>query len=187
MLARNLKVIITALAAVAVAFLLVVSNVTADEVRGAQKLGGAWVAKVQGSPGQWSYVVVPDPSGRRAVAHGSVEVGPTLEDVFGRADNLSPLMVDIKMTGPKTATYNSIWYGMRTLPSPTPIGSELILIGVSKGTLTYLGPEKATGVHNFEFYFPAQDGNGDGLPDAGEDPVVTFQLTTIDTRLPSPQ
>ena len=191
MVARNLKLVITALAATVAAFFLFASVGTAGKVAGAQKLEGAWIAKVPGTPGQWTYVVVPDPSGRRARAHGAVEVGPNVEEIFGPYDRVSPLLVDIKMTGPETAVYNSVWYGIRDLElePPIPVGtpnSELIFIGVSKGTLTYVGPEKAHGVHNFEFYFPVQDGDGDGLPDADEEPELAFQLTTIDTRLPSP-
>ena len=41
------------------------------------------------------------------------------------------------------------------------------------------GPDKATGVHNFEFYYPDQDGDGDGLPrvDRGayELPAVSYR------------
>lgn len=191
MFSAKLKVMIKLLAAAVTAALLLTSVGIAGVERGAQKLGGAWVAKIQGSPGQWTYVVIPDPSGRRATAHGYVEVGPNVELVFGEYDRISPLLVDIEMTGPETADYNSIWYGMRDLEfdPPPPVGtpsSELAVIGVAKGTITYMGPGKATGVHNFEWYFPAQDGDGDGLPDPDEDPVFTFQLTTIDTRLPSP-
>jgi hypothetical protein len=191
MFARKLKVIIAALAAVTAAALLYTPVGIAGNATGAYKLGGVWIAKVQGSPGQWTYVVAPDPSGRRAVAHGHVEVGPNVELVFGPYDRISPLLVDIEVTGPESASYNSIWYGMKDLElePPVPVGtpnSELVLIGVAKGTIAYMGPGKATAVHSFEWYFPAQDGDGDGLPDAGEDPVLTFQLTTVDTRLPSP-
>ena len=43
----------------------------------------AWIAKVDGLPGQWTYVVSPDPSGRHAAAHGTIDVGFSVTALFG--------------------------------------------------------------------------------------------------------
>src|SRR5512146_1482783 len=61
----------------ALALCLVASGAAlADKVgSGAFKLEGAWIARVVGTNGQWSYVVSPDNSGRHATAHGSIDVG----------------------------------------------------------------------------------------------------------------
>ena len=47
----------------------------ADKEGSAFKLEGAWIAKVVEAPGQWSYVLSSNPSGRFASGHGSVDVG----------------------------------------------------------------------------------------------------------------
>ena len=92
----------------------------------------------------------------------------------------------IKMTGPEKGTFNSVWYGLRDLPSGSPVNAEVVVIGVSKGRFEALAPGKNIVEHMFEFYLPSQDGDGDGLPDADETPVYGMQVTSIDTRLPSP-
>lgn len=185
MVARKSRLILTALAA-ASALLVGVSNAAADGVPGAQKLEGAWIAKVPGTEAQWSYVIAADPSGRRAVGHGSVEVGFSVEAIAGPIDRGSPLLITYEMTGPETGVFSSIWYDIRDLAAPSAYTAEVVLIGVSKGTFVSVAPNKNVVQHNFEFCLPAQDGDGDGLPDAGQSPVYSMQVTSIDTRLPSP-
>jgi hypothetical protein len=88
------------------------------------KLGGAWVAKVIESPlpAQWSYVVVADPSGKHASGHGSIDIGFRTEAVLGGTyfdptDSSTPILVNVVKTGPDTATFHSVWYGLKDLPS----------------------------------------------------------------------
>jgi len=187
MLISKFKVITTGLLAVVAAVLLAASAATAGGV-GGHKLEGAWVAKVPGG-GQWSYVLVPDPSGRRATGVGSVEVGFSLDFLFGPSDRTSPLMVNLEMTGPNTAIYNCIWYGVRDLPDLGPMtpNAEVTYIGTVKGTITFVGPGKAESLHHFALFYPDQDHDGDGLPDPGEDPAFAFDSASMDTRLPSPR
>ena len=185
MVARKSRLILTALAA-ACALLVGVSNAAAEGVPGAQKLEGAWIAKVPGTEAQWSYVISSDPSGRRAIGHGSVEVGFSVDAIAGPIDRGSPLLITYEMTGPERGVFNSIWYDIRDLASPSAYTAEVVLIGVSNGTFVSLAPNKNLVEHNFEFYLPSQDADGDGLPDPGESPVYALQVTSIDTRLPSP-
>lgn len=160
---------------------------------GAYKLGGAWVAKVDGMPGgQWSYVVSADPSGRRASGHGSIDIGFDPNVIFGGPffeprDSNSPILVNMVMTGPDTVSYYSIWYGLKNLGPPSLATTEIVLIGVVTGELKFTGPGKAHGTHNFALYYPTQDDDGDGFPDEGETTPFVFQLTTVDTRLPLPE
>ena len=181
------------LGTISVCLLLASPMAMADKAAAAHKLGGAWVAKVVGTPlpGQWSYVVVADPSGTRASGHGSVDVGFKTEVIFGYpyfepTDMASPILIDIVRTGPDTAAYNSIYYGLKKLDPSSPITTQIVYIGVVKGELNFLGPDKATGIHNFELYYPEQDADGDGFPDEGETTPFKFTLNTIDTRLPAP-
>ena len=162
---------------------------------GAYKLGGAWVARVQAEggvfAGQWSYVVASDPSGRRASGFGSIDSGLNVDaimpGVFEARDKTSPILVEIVMTGPRTATYYSIWYGLKDLGGTEQITHSISLIGVVTGELEFVAPGKVEGTHNFELYHPTQDGDGDGFPDPGETPLAAFPMYTLDTRLPLPE
>lgn len=162
----------------------------AGEQPASYKLSGAWVAKVVGMPGQWSYVVSADPSGRSAAGHGSIDAGFNVDSIFGPVfeptDSDSPILISAVMSGPDTASFYAIWYGLKELASSSPISHEIVLIGVVKGELEFVAPGKAYGTHNFEFYFPSQDADGDGFPDEGEYTPYTFQMNTVDTRLPAP-
>lgn len=163
---------------------------------GAYKLDGAWVAKVQESPGQWSYVISSDPSGRRASGHGSIDAGFNVEVIclmygyevdFEPSDSSSPILVNIVMTGPSTASYYAIWYGLKDLEPPSPLSAQIVMIGVVTGELEFDGPGKAHGTHNFALYDPAADADSDGFPDENMPTECTFPSTTVDTRLPMPE
>ena len=167
------------------------ASVDAGKEGRAYKLDGAWVAKVVDSPGQWSYVITSDASGRHAYGHGSVDVGlnlgAILGPVFEPADSDSPILINITKTGPDTASYYSIWYGLKDLDPSSPATTEIVVIGVVTGELRFVAPGKINGIHNFAMYFPWQDGDGDGFPDEGEFTPYVFQLATVDTRLPMPE
>jgi hypothetical protein len=158
------------------------------------KLGGAWVAKVVDSPlpGQWSYVVIADPSGKHATGHGSVDIGFSTDAVLGGtyfdpADSTSPILVSVVKTGPDTASFYSVWYGLQDLGPDSPVSDKIVFIGVVTGELEFVGPNKVHGTHNFKLYFPEQDVDGDGFPDANQTTPFAFELKTVDTRLPLPE
>ena len=54
----------------------------AGQGAGAYKLDGAWVAKVVGVPGQWTYIISADPSGKRAAGYGSIDSGLNVDALF---------------------------------------------------------------------------------------------------------
>ena len=71
---------------------------------------------------------------------------------FGPFEETNPLMVDIEMTGPGSASYDCIWHGTTGLEPepPVPVGApdtELVFIDVAKGTTPSMGPGQATAVH----------------------------------------
>jgi len=145
---------------------------------------GVWIAKVVEVPGaQWSYIVAPDPSGRHAAAHGTVEVGIYIEALDAITDKTSPLLVDIVMTGPRAAKFNSVWYGLQEIAGPY-TNAQVLYIGVNHGEIQFVGPGKAEGTHNIEYYWASQDADNDGLPDPGELPfAVAGPIHTVETRL----
>jgi hypothetical protein len=175
---KDLKFVFPTMAAIAAGLLAVAPLDAAPNGSGAMKLEGAWIAKVPGTPAQWSYVVSPDPSGRRASLHGSIEVG------FGNplgSDYNSPLLGQAAMTGPDTVKFYSMWYGISRT-------TGIVYIGVDTGEVQYLSTGEAIGTHNMAFYLPSADADGDGLPDPGATPVfVRPPLTTLETRLPIPK
>lgn len=184
---RSLKVAFVA--AITVTACLLLTAPTAMAEKGAYKLEGAWVAKVVGFPGQWSYVLAPDPSGRRAYGHGSVDVGfdPA---VFGcqlgvaKAD--SPILINLRMTGPDTSVAYSVWYA---LSSAEPSSTEIVFIGEVRTETRFIAPGKSESTHYFAFYLPSQDVDpADGFPDEGQVPACSapVPLYTLDTRLPAP-
>jgi hypothetical protein len=184
---HSFKVALTAAVAVMACLLLSAPAAMAD--KGAYKLEGAWVAKVVGFPGQWSYVLAADPSGRSAYGHGSVDVGfdPVIFGcTFGDSSADSPILVNIKMTGPDTAAAYSVWYA---LSSSDPALAQIVFIGEVRTEARFVAPGKSESVHYFSFYSPNQDVNpADGFPDEGQTPACSapVALYTLDTRLPAP-
>ena len=163
----------------------------ADPGNNAVKLEGAWVAKVDGLPGQWSYVLSSDPSGKRASGHGSVDIGFNANHVcngqaeFEQSDTASPILISIVMTGPNTGTYYAIWYGLKDLGPDSTLTNEIVLIGVVKGQLQFVAPGEVVGTHMFEIYQPTADNNNDGFPDEVASPACVFPMSTTDKRLPT--
>ncbi len=177
MITSRLKVIATVLTAAAT-LLLAVPVGAANNAIGAMKLEGAWIARVPGTPVQWTYVLSPDPSGRSAAFHGSIDVG------FGNplgSDRTTPLLGAVVLTGPSTGKFNAIWYGISNT-------AGLVYIGVDTGEIEFVGG-RILGTHNLVFFLPSQDADNDGLPDPGEVPVSGYPgpVHTIDTRLPLPR
>jgi hypothetical protein len=183
---RNAKrsLIGVALLASAVAWLPAGQVAAADHGKGAIKLEGAWVAKVKDYPLplQWSYVLVPDASGRRASLHGTIDVGLA---IFGQDVTMTPLIGEVVMTGPASGKFNSVWY--ERVAGPSPLTSTILFIGVNRGEIKFIGQGKVEGTHNIAFYEASSDVDGDGYPDPGATlyagPLV---FKTIDTRLPPP-
>jgi len=189
---HRLRRVVATVVTAAACLLLVAPVAMADKGGNATKLEGAWVARVVEVPGgQWSYVLSPDSSGRRAAGHGSVDVGFDAGTIFGGAfesgEVSSPILINIAMTGPHTASYYAIWYALVPVDPPGMVTDRIVYIGVVKGEIDFVEPGKGLGTHNFEFYYPEQDADGDGFPDAGETTPFMLTLHTVDTRLPMPE
>lgn len=179
------------LVSISACLLLVSPTVLAGNGPGASKLEGAWVAKVVEVPGgQWSYVLSPDASGRRAFGHGSIDAGFDVGGIFGSAfepsDASSPILINLVMTGPDTAAFYAVWYGLKRLDPPSPVTEAIVYIGVVTGETKFVAPGKSESTHDFAIYAPTQDGDGDGFPDEGEATPYMFTVHTVDTRLPAP-
>jgi hypothetical protein len=175
---RSAVLALIGLVATTSAVLLTAQGAAYGQAPGALKLEGAWIARVTSSPFppgpyQWTYILAPASSGRVASIHGSVDVG------FPGGiphDRTTPVIGEIRQTGPDTTAFNTMWYGLNQ--------GVVVFIGRAWGTARYLGPDRAEGHHNFEIYLPSADVDGDGLPDGP--PAAAFSVTSQDTRVPSP-
>lgn len=58
---------------------------------------------------------------------------------------------------------------------------QVVLIGMSTGGGRRIGPDRAEGTHHFAIYLPGADADGDGILEG--EPFVTFEATSVDTRL----
>jgi len=176
------KLIVAALVASAVGALPAAQAAAAGPDLGANKLEGAWVSKVQEVPLQWSFVLVPDASGRRASLHGSIDVGLA---GFGSSVTTTPLLGELVMSGPASAKFTSVWYGR--VPAAGQISATIVYIGMNRGEVKFTGPGKGVSTNHIAYYHPSSDADGDGYPDAGATPIAgPLEFTSIDTRLPSP-
>ena len=176
------KVLVAVASALALSLLLANPAVAVPPASKAGKLGGAWIAMVVDGPGQWTYVLAADPSGRHAAGHGSIDVGFYVPGLSELADRNSPLLIDMVMTGPDRGTFNSVWYGIREVSGGT-TSSEVVYIGISWGEFRLVAPGRSEVTHNIEFYLPFQDADGDGLPDPGQTQVGGWQGSSVDVRL----
>ena len=149
------------------------------------KLEGAWVAKVPGTPIMWNYALSPDPSGRSAAMFGEIQVpiGPSIivPGLFPDLEYYSTMVGEIKMTGPDTCEFSSVWYGMK---KGFPF-NQVVFIGMNNGQARFIEPGRALGTNHLAFYAPSADADGDGLPDPGQAPVLCLPPSvSIGTRLP---
>jgi hypothetical protein len=177
------------IAAMTVTACLLLAAPAAMADKAAFKLEGAWVAKVVGFPGQWSYVLVPDSSGRRASGHGSVDVGfnpAVFGCALGESAAASPLLINLEMRRPDALVAYSVWYSLKTTD---PANNEIVFIGEVRTETKVVSPTKTESTHYFAFYLPSQDVDpADGFPDEGEMPACTAPVPdyTVDTRMPAP-
>lgn len=179
---KALKILATTFA-VAAACVLATPATAGDMGVGARKIEpGVWIARVVEVPGQWSYVVTSDPSGRRGAAYGMVDVGLYTAGLDDLIDRTSPLLIDLVVTKPGVVQFNSVWYGLKKVSNGVTT-AQIIYIGMNHGEITYVGPNKAEGVHNIEYYLPTQDVDHDGLPDPGQLPIGGATVHTNETRL----
>jgi hypothetical protein len=186
MILSKWKIAATAVVTSVAAFLLLPQAGAADPGGNAFKMEGAWIARTVGVPSlQWTYIVAPDPSGRRATGHGTIDVGISLEPFLGPTDGTTPLMVNAVMTSNSTTAFNSVWYSVRHVSGGL-VSSEIVAIGQATGQQRFLTPDRIEGTYLIAYYLPSQDADGDGLPDPGQEPIVALPFTTIETRVPAP-
>ena len=149
------------------------------------KLEGSWIGKVPGTPVMWIYTVSPAPSGRTAAMSGSVPVplGPSVivPGLFPDLEYYSPMVGQVTMTGPDTAQFTAVWYGMK---KGVPF-NQVVCIGVNSGQARFTEPGKSINTNHMAFYAPSADADHDGLPDPGQAPVLCLPPSvSLETQVP---
>jgi hypothetical protein len=183
------NIVRVALTAAAAALLVVAQSAWSGRDRESNKLEGAWVAKVPGTPAQWNYVISStESSGRQASVWGVFTV-PIPGFLYGlpaqyEAEELSAFSGELVLTGRKEAEGTVIWWGLKnTVPSKTyPFNKQVVHIGVDSFTCSFTASGKTQVTHQMKFYDPSADTDGDGLPNPGQLPVFSAApLTSTDT------
>jgi hypothetical protein len=185
------NLVVATLATLAAGLLVVTQTAGSKPNQQANKLEGAWIAKVPGMPIQWSYVMSPaDPSGKRAALSSTLHVRIPGEvwfpDLVPPVDYFTPFAGEAVMTGPDTARFTGVGYGIKkVVPSESyPFWEQVVLICVTSGEIQFTAPGKVETTHHIADYLPAADADGDGLPDAGQTPFLCLPpTTTLDTRV----
>lgn len=178
------KTILATLTTGAAVALLATQTAWSKPKGGANKLAGSWVAKATTNPVQATYSLIPDPSGHHASIIGSLQVQIPASGTPGSpvpgADVLSPTFTgEAVMTGPDTATYSVVGYGVNT---GVPFAG-IAFIWVDSGEIEFLPSGQTQVTHHVAYYLPEADANNDGLPDDGQDPVLCLSTVTLDTRI----
>lgn len=96
--------------------------------------------------------------------------GGATEPPFSEADHLTDYVGNMVRTGPNTWDYTGIGYGTKKVEGQGM--PEILYVGVVQGTVTSTEDGNAmTTDGNFAVYMPEQDVDGDGFPDADQEPV----------------
>lgn len=106
------------------------------------------------------------------------------EPPLSEADHLTDYVGNMVRTGPNTWDYTGIAYGTKKVEGQGM--PEILYVGVVQGAVTSTEDGNAmTTDGNFALYMPEQDVDGDGFPDADQEPVWCSPLGgfTI-TRMP---
>jgi len=148
------------------------------------QLGGTFIGS--GGAGIWSAFQIPlDPAGKTAALRVKSatfsEPFAGLFAVLGATGEGSDAVGEMEMIDRNTARYSSLSYAVADVPgNPKQINSILTMTG----TVTFTGPDTIEVAYTINVYpvnipatspfhgFPNADVNGDGLPDAGAQPII---------------
>jgi len=119
-----------------------------------------------------------------------ISVFPVLSDLY-------PDSEAVKFAGARAVRIASNQYEMTTLEYLTngPSHQEEIIVGIGilTGTIEIVGPDLLQGQGTGAYYLAAQDADGDGFPDEGQEPAVCFpwqwtgkRLTMMPACVPTP-
>ena len=106
------------------------------------------------------------------------------EPPTGEADHLTDYVANMVRTGPDTWAYTGIAYGTKKVEGQ--LLPEILYMDVPRGTVTSTADGNIlTLENNTAFYLPEQDVDGDGFPDADQEPIYCSPVGLLPvTRMP---
>lgn len=175
------KIVVTGLLVAAGVALMVSQGAWSNAEAKSAKLEGNWMITVPGTPVLASLTLIPgDSSGRHASLAGEF-IAPLPPVLYGLPPQyipeelMSTFIGDLKLVGRNEAVGTGFWWAMRDTVEgePTYPFKKVVHIGVSAITVSFKAPGKAEITMGLAFYDPSSDADGDGLPDAGVDPIYS--------------
>jgi hypothetical protein len=160
----------------------------ANEVQSADPaLDGAWAVVVPTPSGiirsNWT-AARQDPEGTRyTTTTHAVRTNASLFGMFPEATVQTTHVGSTIRTEAGTYETTNIGYGMSAPASPEQLG-DIVYISVLTSAATLTGDNTLEGEGAHAFYLPFADGDGDGLPDEGQEPAFCFPYTFTGTRMP---
>ena len=112
-----------------------------------------------------------------------VPLGPSVivPGLFPDLEYYSPMVGQVTMTGPDTADFTAVWYGMK---KGFPF-NQVVCIGVNSGQARFTEPGKSIHTNHMAFYASSADADHDGLPDPGQAPVLCLPPSvSLENRVP---
>ncbi len=175
------NIVLTSVTALGAALLVLTQTAGSNNKHAANKLEGTWITKVPGSPMVWTVVYAPtDPSGRRAAVKGSLQVRIPADVLFpglpSAEDGSYDFVGEAVMTGPDTSKGTIVGYAIKkvTPSADYPFREQVQWIWVASGEAKFTGPGKTESTGTMAIYLPEADADGDGLPDPGQKPILSF-------------
>ena len=126
-------------------------------------------------PQAFTDTIIPmDPAGNEMIFimtnDNNDPTGGATDPPFSEADHLTDYVGNMVRTGPNVWAYTGVAYGTKKVEGQGM--PEILYVGVVQGTATSTDDGSAfTNEGTFALYMPEQDVNGDGCPDANQEPV----------------
>lgn len=149
------------------------------------RLGGGWIGA--SDVGAWNALQVPlDSAGKTEAIRVSL-ISYTDQTAgllaFSGANSVSDMTGEGAMTGPDTAKWTLVGYGLAAGNPPV-----IRQIWVAAGTLKFTGPDTFNNSYTLTVYPAEADADGDGFPDPGATPLVSIPgITGSAKRVPLPE
>jgi len=145
---------------------------------------GTWVVTVPTPMGDETFLHMIHAQDLTGTRYGGilwlVNSNPTNFGMFPEVEDGSPWATQTVRTGPDSFESTMLTYGIKKSEGPV---AETVTISIVNAKWTLTGPNTNEGESTLAVYMAAQDANGDGFPDEGEEPAACMAFTYTSRRL----
>jgi steroid delta-isomerase-like uncharacterized protein len=145
---------------------------------------GTWIVTVPTEAGVTTLLHTISPQGQMggpfARTRVQVNENPTAFGIFPEADGATDWITKTVWKGRESLETTMLVYGTKSGEGPL---RETVYIGLAHAEWTLTGPDTNEGTAVEAFYLAEQDADGDGFPDAGEEPLTCLPFTFTSRRL----